>query len=274
LLVVYDQFLILNETNILIAPRGASSLMGLFLNKKSNLIIIDRQIKNDGYLLTKLSYLKIYHCLNCCNLNFIIVYKKIEPILDNIFNMMNLREFILLETLNETTYIFFNEKKNLKILLIFFDDKYVLNEAFFNEFKKTMDNINVKDMILITNKTKNYRTDFLENIENLNKENYNIELYDKNMLMYNPCNNKIVYKHKILSEKEKFNFLLTFITSTIEKKKITDIKQLNHILKTIPVIKKNDPIAKYLGTKDDDIIKIERESESTGFTSYFRRCIK
>jgi len=72
--------------------------------------------------------------------------------------------------------------------------------------------------------------------------------------MANILNHELVPKHEILSAKEKREIL--------EKFNITKDK--------LPKILGSDPVAKAIGAKPGDILRIERNSPTAGKTTYYR----
>ncbi len=68
----------------------------------------------------------------------------------------------------------------------------------------------------------------------------------------------LVPKHSRVSEKEK--------NEVFEKYKIT--------LKELPRIFSSDPVVAELGMKEDDVVKIIRQSPTAGETVFFRRVVR
>lgn len=78
------------------------------------------------------------------------------------------------------------------------------------------------------------------------------------MQKFDPTNHLLVPKHSKVSEKEKKDVL--------EKYAIT--------LKELPRIYLSDPTIQDLNAKEDDVIKIVRQSQTAGETVFYRRVIR
>ena len=68
---------------------------------------------------------------------------------------------------------------------------------------------------------------------------------------------KLVPKHSLISEKEKEDLF----------------KKFSFVLENLPCILKSDPAIANLKVKEDDVIKIVRESPTAGTTVFYRRVI-
>lgn len=89
----------------------------------------------------------------------------------------------------------------------------------------------------------------------INTEKYkNIEIFKLSDLLFNPTKHSLVPKHSRISLEEQKEVLEFY---KAEKK-------------DLPKISVNDPIAKYYGMKVGEICKIERYSETTGFSNFYR----
>ena len=87
-----------------------------------------------------------------------------------------------------------------------------------------------------------------QKIQEISKE-FPIEVFTTNELVVNITEHELVPEHKLLSEEDKKILL--------EWYRIRDQNQLPKILLT-------DPVARYLGLKRGDVVKIIRESETAG----------
>ena len=87
-----------------------------------------------------------------------------------------------------------------------------------------------------------------QKIQEISKE-FPIEVFTTNELVVNITEHELVPEHKLLSEEDKKILL--------ERYRIRDQNQLPKILLT-------DPVARYLGLKRGDVVKIIRESENAG----------
>ena len=85
----------------------------------------------------------------------------------------------------------------------------------------------------------------------------NVQIFRLSELLFNPTKHALVPKHTLLNNEEAKDICL-FTKSD---------------RKDFPKINKDDPIAKYYGMKPGDICRIERNSETSGI-SYFYRHVK
>lgn len=85
-----------------------------------------------------------------------------------------------------------------------------------------------------------------------------IQLFLMKEMMYNPMKHKLVPKHKKLTEEE--------TKKVLEELHIKSKNQL-------PLIQKNDIIARWLGLQQLDIVRITRYNETSGKYYYYRCCI-
>jgi DNA-directed RNA polymerase subunit H (RpoH/RPB5) len=92
------------------------------------------------------------------------------------------------------------------------------------------------------------------------KKNNNIflQLFEIKRFLFNVMEHHLVPKHEIVSEED-------YINEVVKKYKITSKNQL-------PIIKKDDPIARYIGLQPEQICKITRRSDSVGTYIGFRIC--
>ena len=134
---------------------------------------------------------------------------------------------------------------------------YLANKFKWSEVKKTLEAEQetpyelyifvVKDKI-----SQNY-------VKSINELNLNINTFDIKELQFNRTKHKLVPKHiKITSESE--------IKEILESYSVKNRFQL-------PIILKCDPIARYLGFKNGDIIKIIRPSPTAGEYVTYRCCL-
>lgn len=77
-------------------------------------------------------------------------------------------------------------------------------------------------------------------------------------LLFNPTKHILVPKHTKMSNEE--------VTEMMEKYLIKGKIQM-------PYIMHSDPIAKWLGLKQGDVVKIERYNENSGLSYYYRVCV-
>lgn len=92
----------------------------------------------------------------------------------------------------------------------------------------------------------------------LQKKGGGLQSFHVKNLLFNPTRHVLVPKHTKLTNDE--------VTEMMEKYLI---KGKIHM----PYIMHGDPIAKWLGLKQGDIVKIERYNENSGLSYYYRVCV-
>ena len=92
----------------------------------------------------------------------------------------------------------------------------------------------------------------------LQKKGGTLQYFHLKNLLFNPTKHQLVPRHIKLSNDE--------VTEMMDKYLIRGKIQL-------PFILHNDPIAKWLGLKQGDVIKIERYNENSGLAYYYRVCV-
>lgn len=97
------------------------------------------------------------------------------------------------------------------------------------------------------------------NMKAINALNLPIEIHLLNRLQFNITKHHLVPKHELIRDKR-------VIDDVIEKYKLKNKYQL-------PIILKTDPIAKYYGMKNGDLVKITRSSETAGEYIMYRCCL-
>lgn len=133
---------------------------------------------------------------------------------------------------------------------------YYLPDKFkWPEIKKVFDEEeNVYDLTIIIVKDKVSPG----NLKSINALNIPYQLFDIQQLKINVTRHELVPPHILLNEQETNEFL--------ELYSMKNKKETGTILRT-------DPIAKYMGFKSGDIIKIIRNSESAGEYITYRHCV-
>jgi DNA-directed RNA polymerase subunit H (RpoH/RPB5) len=129
---------------------------------------------------------------------------------------------------------------------------YYMNSKFkINELKKL---INSEDKIIIIFKEKINNL----NIKNLKEYEANIELFIIKELLINISKHTLVPKHEVISNPTEISKIM---------------KEFNLKTKSqLPIILRNDPMARYLDIKSGDIVKISRNSPSAGEATVYRYC--
>lgn len=165
----------------------------------------------------------------------------------------NDRNVIELQTSN-TTVIFALTKKLRKFIIDELKMCDTDNENFIAKYG------NMKNVILIFNND----TISQPIISQLNKYDKmfqknkgHLQYFHAQQIMLNPTKHEYVPKHIKLTEKEAAEFMKEYMI----KSKLY-----------MPIILHNDPIAKWLGIKQGDIVKIVRYNENSGVSFYYRSC--
>ena len=140
-----------------------------------------------------------------------------------------------------------DKKENKKKVNLFFhyipNDK--INKETIQHFVKEMQTTEASSGIIITSSTK-----LSEQAKKQigNSKELTIEIFNLNELVVNITEHELVPNHTLLSKKDKKLLL--------ERYKIKDSQ--------LPKILVSDPIARYLGLKRGDVVKITRKSETAG----------
>jgi DNA-directed RNA polymerase subunit H (RpoH/RPB5) len=90
------------------------------------------------------------------------------------------------------------------------------------------------------------------------KNGGHLQYFSSQQLMFNPTKHEYVPKHTKLTEDEVKEFMKEYLTRS---------KMHMH------VILQNDPIAKWIGLKHGDIVRIDRYNENSGESFSYRSCI-
>lgn len=85
-----------------------------------------------------------------------------------------------------------------------------------------------------------------------------LQLFYGKELMYNPLRHELVPKHEKLSDEE--------------AKEVMDMYMVKHRTQ-MPIISRNDAIARRLGLRQGDIVRITRHNETSGMYYYYRCCV-
>lgn len=149
-------------------------------------------------------------------------------------------------------------KQNSIIVLDVNDDLrvlYTLSKFKYSDFKKYLSEKEIKHVIIITK----------EKLSSTNHKSFDnhpetdFEFFIIKELLFNISKNNYVPLHEIVRDPK-------LIEDIISKHKIKTKTQL-------PLIDKNDPMARYLHAKPGDIIRVTRNSISSGIAYIYRYCI-
>jgi DNA-directed RNA polymerase subunit H (RpoH/RPB5) len=97
------------------------------------------------------------------------------------------------------------------------------------------------------------------NMKTLNELNLNMQIFDLKELQFNITKHVLVPRHEIVKDQDE-------IKDVLESYALKSKYQL-------PVIMKTDPMSRYLGLKNGDIVKITRNSPTSGEYVIYRCCI-
>lgn len=95
-------------------------------------------------------------------------------------------------------------------------------------------------------------------INNLYLNNKFVQIYGLENFLLNISHHKFVPKHNIIKSKNEINEIVKKFHTSIDK---------------LPKIYREDAMAKYIGAKPKDIIKIKGFSETSGFITKYRYCV-
>lgn len=85
-----------------------------------------------------------------------------------------------------------------------------------------------------------------------------LQVFFMKELMYNPMKHELVPKHERLSEAEAKSMMEQYLVKSKAQ---------------LPIISRNDPIARRLGLRHGDIVKITRYNDTSGVYYYYRCCV-
>jgi len=170
---------------------------------------------------------------------------------DEFYNDKNLIEF----QTSTTTIIFALTKKLRRFIL----DECKLFEENFNKF---IEKYNNKKNIIIVLNNDTISVPILSQINKydkiIQKLGGMLQYFQIKQLMFNPTKHELVPKHTKLNTTEVAEIMSKYMI----KSKLS-----------MPIILHNDPVAKWLGLKQGDIVMIDRYNENSGISYYYRCCI-
>jgi DNA-directed RNA polymerase I, II, and III subunit RPABC1 len=122
------------------------------------------------------------------------------------------------------------------------------------EKRAILESINLTHTIIVYNQS---ITSFAKQyIDDMIKDNLRVELFKQSELYFNITKHDVVPKHTLLTVDEKNEL----------------VRNLRIIPTQLPHIKHNDAMAKYMGLVKGDVVKIDRKSEITENSIYYRIC--
>jgi DNA-directed RNA polymerase subunit H (RpoH/RPB5) len=132
---------------------------------------------------------------------------------------------------------------------------YLSNKFKWSELKKFFDEETAYDLYILVVVDKISQN----NLKQINALNINIQIFDIKELQFNITKHILVPKHEVVSDQEEIK---TILQNYCLKSKF----QLPHILKT-------DPVSRYLGLRNGDIVRITRTSPTAGEYIVYRCCM-
>jgi len=121
--------------------------------------------------------------------------------------------------------------------------------------KDTLIFININRLLMKVAAKEKTDEDFVNDL--YTTKNYFIQLFGLENFLFNISHHQFVPKHRILSHQE---------TKELLEKYSCNIKNL-------PTIKRDDPMAKYIGLRIKQICEIKRENITSGVTTHYRLCV-
>lgn len=132
---------------------------------------------------------------------------------------------------------------------------YLSNKFKWSELKKYLDDTEAYELYILVVADKVSQN----NMKQIMALNLNIQIFDIKELQFNITKHMLVPKHELVSDQEEVKNILQ-----------------NYCLKSkfqLPLILKTDPVSRYLGLKNGDIVKIIRASPTAGEYIIFRCCM-
>lgn len=143
--------------------------------------------------------------------------------------------------------------KNKLINVYIHDNKYVFSTDSIKDYILDMNKDKIIKSLIIVKEKNEFNKILTDKIKEYNNSGYDIELFKESFFYIDITEN--MPKHIILTDEEKDELL--------KKYKIEDL----------PKISINDPQAKYIDAKKDDIIKIIKKTETNFNLIKYRHCI-
>ena len=121
--------------------------------------------------------------------------------------------------------------------------------------KDTLIIININRLLMKVAAKEKTDEDFVNNL--YITKNYFIQLFGLENFLFNISHHHFVPKHRILSPQETQELF----------------EHYNCNIKNLPTIKRDDPMAKYIGLRIKQICEIKRENVTSGMTTHYRVCV-
>lgn len=152
-----------------------------------------------------------------------------------------------------------------KTTVIFALTKDVLKEAMIDFKADGVDDLinkynNTKNFILVVNDVPSSAglTTLNHKDKELNAVGGMLQVFQMKELLYNPMKHELVPKHEKLSERDARQVMEQYMLKTKSQ---------------LPIIHRTDVIARWLGLRHGDVVKITRYNETSGEYFYYRCCM-
>ena len=218
--------------------------------KYRNLKSIDKKLDNDDFN-KHIQYNKYIIIKTVDNSNNQISDNKIVELKNYLEDFSNKLSSKNKNNINSTNYDFTNIKI-INIILLHNDTDYDSKTI---EFKKLINFVKFPNGEIIIVSKKDFSTHVGKQINLLSTDNITIYNYPYKLFKIIIPNHILCSKHRILTDKEE-EVLLN--------------NQLFCNKKNLPIIRLDDPQVIWIGAKINNIIEIQRKSETTGISLYYR----
>jgi DNA-directed RNA polymerase I, II, and III subunit RPABC1 len=173
----------------------------------------------------------------------------LEMFKDRGINVDHINKTVLNDNLNKISFEL--NLDNIKII-------YYLSPKFkWSELKKYFEDLSNKDntlyILIIADKISQ------SNVKSINDLNLTMQIFNIKELQFNITKHVLVPKHEIVRDPQEIKTLL----------EVYSLKSKFQL----PLILKADPISRYFGLKNGDIIKVTRNSPSSGEYIVYRCCM-
>jgi DNA-directed RNA polymerase I, II, and III subunit RPABC1 len=148
-----------------------------------------------------------------------------------------------------------NKKLYVKFIRLFAEKEIITS---YNIILRMMNmNRTTDDIVFIFTQEVSDLSAFQSQMDRIEKMAPNVTAFHIKQLQYNITHHNLVPPHKLVNKEDIPNILAQY--------KLSSIKQF-------PVIKRNDPVIRYLGLRSGNVVKIERPS-GTGMKHIVYRCV-
>jgi len=159
-----------------------------------------------------------------------------------------------INTTTEKIYIKYNLENKFKTTA---NVKKQISDIYENHItsKDTLIIININRLLMKVAAKEKTDEDFVNDL--YTTKSYFIQLFGLENFLFNISHHQCVPKHRIISP--------------LEVQELFEHYNCN--IKNIPTIKRDDPMAKYIGLRSKQICEIKRENVTSGMTTHYRVCV-